>query len=283
MGEINNLSNVGYPSKGFTHGGVFHADDVFATALLKLLNPDFKWKRGNDVPDDFDGIVYDIGGGRYDHHQPGARIRVNGVPYAAFGLVWEDYGKYLVGEAYAEVFDREFVQAVDLTDNTGRKNLMSSVIHDMNPEWDEDESSDAAFDAAVNYAILTLRTAFKHIHAKQRAYRVVKDRISDARHGILLLGDYMPWRDSLRDTEINYVIYRSTRGGYCIQTVPHNEDNISDNSFKDIWRGKRRAELEYLTGITGFNFCHKGGFLCSTDTLDAAWKVAELNQSDICV
>ena len=56
------------PANGFTHAGKFHADDVFATALLQILRPDIKITRGFVVPDDFDGIVYDIGFGMFDHH-----------------------------------------------------------------------------------------------------------------------------------------------------------------------------------------------------------------------
>ena len=48
------------PANGFTHAGKFHADDVFATALLQILRPDIKITRGFVVPDDFDGIVYDL-------------------------------------------------------------------------------------------------------------------------------------------------------------------------------------------------------------------------------
>ena len=48
------------PAKGFTHGGKFHADDVFSTALLQILRPDIQVTRGFVVPDDFDGIVYDL-------------------------------------------------------------------------------------------------------------------------------------------------------------------------------------------------------------------------------
>ena len=72
------------PANGFTHAGKFHADDVFATALLQILRPDIKITRGFTVPDDFDGIVYDIGFGMFDHHQEPREYRANGVPYAAF-------------------------------------------------------------------------------------------------------------------------------------------------------------------------------------------------------
>ena len=68
------------PANGFTHAGKFHADDVFATALLQILRPDIKITRGFVVPDDFDGIVYDIGFGMFDHHQEPRETRPNGIP-----------------------------------------------------------------------------------------------------------------------------------------------------------------------------------------------------------
>ena len=46
-------------AKAFTHGGKFHADDVFSAALLLYLNPEIQISRGNQVPEDFDGIVFD--------------------------------------------------------------------------------------------------------------------------------------------------------------------------------------------------------------------------------
>ena len=45
----------------FTHSGKFHADDVFSSALLLYLNPEITITRGSRVPEDFDGIVFDIG------------------------------------------------------------------------------------------------------------------------------------------------------------------------------------------------------------------------------
>ena len=43
----------------FTHGGKFHADDVFSAALLLHFNPRLTIQRGNRVPEDFDGIVFE--------------------------------------------------------------------------------------------------------------------------------------------------------------------------------------------------------------------------------
>ena len=41
----------------FTHGGKFHADDVFSAALLLHFNPQLTIQRGNRVPEDFAGSV----------------------------------------------------------------------------------------------------------------------------------------------------------------------------------------------------------------------------------
>ena len=66
-------------AKAFTHGGKFHADDIFSSALLLYLNPEIQITRGNQVPEEYDGIVFDIGRGAYDHHQKDSRVRENGM------------------------------------------------------------------------------------------------------------------------------------------------------------------------------------------------------------
>ena len=142
----------GNDAQAFTHSGKFHADDVFSSALLLYLNPEIRIQRGNRVPEDFAGIVYDIGRGKYDHHQMDSRIRENGVPYAAFGLLWEELGAQILGEELALRFDHDFVQPLDINDNTGEKNELASLIGDFNPPWDEEGSNDAAFFEAVNLA-----------------------------------------------------------------------------------------------------------------------------------
>lgn len=122
-------------ASAFTHGRKFHADDVFSAALLLYLNPEINISRGNKVPEIFDGIVFDIGRGQYDHHQKDSRIRENGVPYAAFGLLWEALGKEILGVELAEKFDQSFVQPLDNNDNTGEKNELATLIGNFNPAW----------------------------------------------------------------------------------------------------------------------------------------------------
>ena len=66
-----------------THGGIFHADEVFATAILATLG-DVTVMRVFTVPADTRAFVYDIGRGKYDHHQKGGNgARENGIPSAS--------------------------------------------------------------------------------------------------------------------------------------------------------------------------------------------------------
>ena len=105
-----------------THAGTFHADEVFATVILEKVFGALSICRVNAVPDEVrEGvIVYDIGQGELDHHQrEGNGTRNNGVPYAASGLVWKQYGKRLTERACDpelvwELIDRELIQHHDI-------------------------------------------------------------------------------------------------------------------------------------------------------------------------
>ena len=157
------------PANGFTHAGKFHADDVFATALLQIIRPDIRITRGFVVPDDFDGIVYDIGFGMFDHHQEPREYRANGIPYAAFGLLWRVLGPGLVGERQARLIDENFIQPLDLNDNTGDQNSLCDAIGFFNPVWDSKEDQDTCFFKAVAVAKQILENQIESANAVNRA------------------------------------------------------------------------------------------------------------------
>lgn len=272
--DINKIKNA------FTHGGIFHADDVFATALLKILNPDIQVTRGNQIPENFKGIIYDIGGGEFDHHQKEKRIRENGVPYAAFGLLWEKYGEEIVGKEAAEKFDVEFVQPLDWSDNTGESNTLALIISDRNTTWKEKEKDPTVeFEKAVEFAKEILENRFRQIQAKQEACEIVRQEAVKCQNQILYLENAMPWKEAIKGLDILYVIFASQRGGYCIQAVPKEEENsgkLLKKPFPSKWCGASQEELRNITGIVTFRFCHTSGFLSTADTLEDAKKIAEL-------
>lgn len=266
--------------QGFTHGGVFHADDVFSTALLKILNPEIKIFRGFQVPEDFSGIVYDIGKGKYDHHQKDSRTRANGIPYAAFGLLWEQFGQEVLGRKDAEAFDACFIQLMDQADNTGEYNVLSLAISDFLPTWQEQSGQmDEAFWKAVEFAKEILERRFRQIQADADAYKIIYQKASQCEDGILYLEQAVPWKDALRehDKDIFYVIYPSIRGGYNIQAVPDREDKSAlRRPFPLNWRGADPQELQSITGIQDLTFCHASGFLSAAETLEGAYNAARL-------
>ncbi len=264
---------------GFVHGGVFHADDVFATALLKILNPDITIYRGFNPPENFDGIVYDIGYGEFDHHQKDKRVRDNGVPYAAFGLLWEAYGCEILCPEDARDMDEKFVQMIDLADNGGAPNSVSEIIAMMNPNWDEDIASDDAFDEAIRLAGSILERYIERYKSKRRAYQLVRSQITDSK--ILKLPTYMPWRDAVEGEDLLFVVYPSNRGGYNVQAVPKNKDTVELKlEFPQAFRGLTPQQLKTLTGIETFSFCHPSGFLCGVGNMDDADKLIDLVVSD---
>ena len=274
-------------AKAFTHSGKFHADDVFSSALLLYLNPQITITRGNRVPEEYDGIVFDIGRGRYDHHQRDSRVRENGVPYAAFGLLWEELGSGILGETLAQRFDEEFVQPLDNNDNTGEKNELATLIGNFNPVWDETEAADGVteeerdrglsvgFLRAVQVAGMVLENKFARYRADARADEKIDQVLAmqetqggDAR--ILVLPEFVPCQKRLKETDTAFVIFPSNRGGYCIQPQKKPDSMNYKCSFPKQWLGLDNEELQAATGLASAGFCHKGGFLMTVgDEADA--------------
>lgn len=264
--------------KAFTHGGLFHADDVFATALLMIINPDIIIHRGFQVPENFDGIAYDIGFGEYDHHQANKRVRENGIPYASFGLLWEKFGSSLVGEEEALRFDEEFVQPLDLADNTGKEYILSQLIADRNTTWkDTDVDNEKRFFEAVDFAKEILKYRLSQILSEKEAYLIVTKWAKNMKDKILYLEYPLPWKQAVKELECLFVIYPSNRGGYNVQAVPMGEDKGELRlAFPKNWRGKNAEELQNITGIKELTFCHASGFLCAVETKEQAYEVARL-------
>ncbi len=260
------------PNTAFTHGGHFHADDVFSAALLQLCNPDIAFTRGYMVPEGFDGIVFDVGGGAFDHHSTDTPVRANGIKYAAFGLLWREFGTRLLPEKEAQRFDEHFVQAIDLDDNTGCGNLLSGAISAFNPGWDETLNPDACFFRAVKLAREILSQKIKTTKAILRAQELVEQAMANAEGGIIVLDKYAPWKMTVvHDKTMQFVVFPSQRGGFSAQCVPKSfADNAPRVPFPAEWAGKEGAALAEIAGIEGLSFCHAGRFLISAATRDAA-------------
>lgn len=259
----------------YTHGGVFHADDVFSAVLLNMINPELKIKRAFKIPEEVDEntIIFDIGGGLYDHHQEPREARENGVLYAAFGKLWRDLGTYFVPEEFVSKFDESFIQAIDNTDNTGEHNLLSGVISSFNPNWNE-TTMDEAFDTACGVAKIILDRQFSSINSKIEAREIVNKAYEKAEDkSIIILEQFVPAIEYIQENYENteFIVFPSLRGGYNIQGIPvSKEDKTLKAPFPREWLGKRNEELRAASGIDNIDFCHAGNFMCACQTIDAA-------------
>lgn len=260
------------PDIVYTHAGRFHADDVFGAALLRILKPDVEVRRVYALPEDFSGLAFDIGWGEFDHHQAGAPVRENGVPYAAFGLLWREFGPSLLGRTEALRLDERFVQSIDLDDNTGCGGPIPDMIADFNPLWDSEEDADSRFLEAVELARKVLQNRLDAVRAIGRAYKTVKAGIKAMEDHIITLDVYCPWKPFVTKSPARFVVYPSQRGGWSGQCVPFPAEKGGGLKlpFPAAWAGKTHEELAALTGIETLRFCHNNRFLVAADTKEDA-------------
>lgn len=246
--------------EGLTHSGTFHADDVFSAAFLKLIVPDITIHRVSEVPEDFHGIVFDIGMGEFDHHMSDNEKRKNGIPYASFGKLWRAFASELYGEYVMQKIDKSFIEGLDLSDNTGKYDSLCSAIAALNP-IDRDASGDDEFFEAVAFAQKILGQKIKkELRNFQEGQEVLEiyQAMEDKR--IVILPRYLSFHDVLPRTEAIYVVFPSKRGGYSAQGVTKNVDTIElKKDFPKEWVEKLPNYLR---------FCHTSRFLISADSLE---------------
>ena len=283
---------------GITHNGTMHADEVFATAFLSLYFGNFKVARVSEVPKDIstNTIIYDIGKGRFDHHQSDARIRDNGIKYSSFGLLFEEYSlsylkklKLKNTKAIYNYLVKDFIEAIDAIDNgifpeiksIYKIKTVSDVIKIFNPSYGSNDNEDEQFIKAVSLAESILTEELKNVIGKVEAGTKVKKLLNKTKGPILILDEYLPYEEtvltSLSGKKTLFAIYPSNRGGYGIKTIPiSTTDKTSRVYFPKEWGGLTNEDLEKVTGIKGSLFCHTNRFLMTASDLDTAIKLAEI-------
>lgn len=298
-----------------THGGTFHCDEVMATAILLRAIPGdneltlFRNSGNSPIPKIPGQVVYDVGLGEFDHHQRGGNgARPNGIPYAACGLVWREYGRLLMRGSSAEIpeeafnrIDRELIQPIDAQD-CGYRNpfpddysptptyTLSNAITALNPTWNEEESfypSDNGFLTAVNIASIILERVIEKAISRAEAKSRVHEYIMSSEGGIMLLPYYVPWEEFIfpadtapeelkaKAAEILYVVYPGNRGGHQFKVVPDKPGSFGQrNSVPDSWKGLKMEDLVRVTGVETATFVHPAGFIGGAESLDDCLKLA---------
>ncbi len=285
--------------KVITHSGSFHADDVFAVSTLQLhfgvenievvRTRDEAIIAAGDIVVDVGG-VYDPGRQKFDHHQNGAPVRDNDIPYAAFGLVWKHYGEALAGgpELAAEI-ERKLVLPIDANDNgvslfentrpDASPLLAQDVIGLFKPEWGSEASMNEGFLTACELARDVLSRSLLHIRADQAEKDYVRSVYGSASSKEVLVFDKQVSSIHLVEfPEVMAVICPNEEGNWSAAMVRKTYDSFSTKrQFPAEWGGLRDGELAVASGIADAVFCHKALFLFVAKSREGA--VAAANKA----
>lgn len=280
-----------------THSGTMHADEVFATAFLELYLGEVLVYRTTNVKMDevsSNTLVYDIGRGKYDHHQPDRELRENGIPYSSIGLLWKSFGKTFLEQAgykyvdeMFDAIDKDLIEGIDADDNgvfpkieaSYKVKTLPGIIKIFNPSFASDEEESSQFIKAVEIAKSILKEEILYINGKVEADKLVKeilDKVNDE-DKYLILDEYLPYEETLLNSDKNnllFVAFPSNRGGFAIKTIPKSlEDRSARCLFPIEWAGLEGKELEEVADIKGLRFCHVGRFIVSCSSLDTVMLV----------
>ncbi len=299
MNDINKI-------KLATHNGGFHADDVFAAATLGLLlerdgrsveivrTRDQEMIAGADFVFDVGG-VYDPEANRFDHHQEGGGgVREDGIPYAAFGLVWKKYGKELSGsEDVAVRLEKHIVEPIDAFDNgvdiftPTRKDIwpltMHTIVGIFNANWNEvEEKNDEHFLVVVGMAKVILKRAIVAAKSNMEVEDAVKETYVQASDKRMLIFDKPYGRVPLQMALVSYpdvliaVFPHITREKWHATMLHDNEGSFKlRKDFPKAWAGLRDEALAQVTGVPDAVFCHNGRFLVVSNSKEGAVALAE--------
>jgi len=285
-----------------THSGSFHADDIFAAAVLEIyfkqIDTPFKLVRTRDekliAKADY---VFDVGGihdpeaNRFDHHQiGGAGKRDNGIPYAAFGLVWKKFGPIICGDQkMADDLDRRIVQSIDAVDNGISVSEstdcgvyeygLHGIIGAFQNSWKECDNC---------------RQQYRHFRKLSRFFAQALEReIKKSAHHNEMIAIIQSVYDNATDTtileiphhvtigalmqvldqhkEVLYVVARSNKNWKVLALREEPCSFGNRKSLPSAWAGKRNEALQQETGVSDAVFCHNACFLAVAESKEGAW------------
>lgn len=283
-----------------THDGFFHADEVFALAVLRIYfantgkEMELIRTREQEVFDKCEmvidvGNIYEPEKGRFDHHQKGkAGNHENGLPYAAFGLVWKYFGSTITSKEVAASIEQKLVTPIDALDN---EMDLSTPIYEGIREYTNaniiaaigraygDDNLDAGFEKALEFAELVIRGEIKSAEAKAAGEMLVMEEIlKQGEPKVLVLEKFYPWdRAVSKKKNIMMVVFPDKfTSRWCIQTIKDDPEKIESDriKFPESWRGLVNEELATVCGVEDATFCHAGGFFGVAKTKEGAISMA---------
>ena len=279
-----------------THDGLFHADEVFAIALLKIIFKDIQVIRSRsfnyndidlyiDIGNDFDNIKL------FDHHfKDFDEYHDNNkqLPKASFGLIYDKYINQLITDERAINKIRvQLVIPIDAHDNNVKFNRIkdvlyipysvSNIISSFNNK--DVRNNDDNFNTAVEFATTILNNLIENtietLKGEDKVIEFFNQTNSDTNY--IVFDKYYNYSNVIRDPKYNHIKHiifpeANQYRAICIKD-PQTQDNKCP--FPEEWSGLSNNDLEKVTKIPGSVFVHRGRFLAINKTLDGIIKMVE--------
>lgn len=287
--------------KVYTHAGLFHADEIFAVAILVLAGETeersdiIRLQKLNNIPND--GIIVDIGrtldpnNQAFDHHQ-GFLTRADGYPYASAGLVWDNFGDAVIEKLFSglnqqeiqhviKYVDERLIKGLDAHDadnayahtaacSAGKVSILSisNLINLLNGS-DITDNQEAFIRVLEQIAIPTLQLMIQRgvEHLRSEANFEAYFRLHEIDR-IGILDKHFPWQEIVhsRCPDLLYLITPSTHPGGKYQLLAVTESPESRIVKHPIERSEEFTE-----------FIHQGKWIAGSNSIESLEKLAIYN------
>jgi uncharacterized UPF0160 family protein len=262
---------------------------------------DFSWVSEEDIIMDV-GFIYSEEKNKFDHHQASFQKfhKIQNIPYASFGLVWDKFGLEICNnneDAFSEI-ERKLVLQIDGVDN-GVATSQGKYENIPPFTWDllvrsfytsiEDEEFLDKFKLEEKFleGFLKIKNIAKEFllgmiqrengisKKKIELLEFLKDEkntliINTKNHNnvkILIIPKKWSWKYAYllpENHNFHFVIYPDIKNDFRIHGLRKSFNDMAPRIMPPTeWLGKKEKDLEEISGINSFTFCHKGGFLMS--------------------
>lgn len=262
-----------------THSGPFHADEVFAYALLRtFLGQELELVRTRDpaIIARAD-LAIDVGGQydprrrRFDHHQ---RAYLGPLSSAGMVLSWlEELGK--VAASFATSLRKDWVDYIDAVDN-GRRKLTSGVpcIVTIVTALGEQAHSLDEFDARFMEAVAMCDGILRGLCANERRNHEASSAVQEAMRRaeaagsrVVVFDRHYKWKRAYFEHggahhPSDYVLFPDEEGSWRLLGIPADDGSTRlKRPLPMEWAGLVEDELARVVGVPGATFCHKNRFV----------------------